>query len=467
MTPEELAAKKKADRKAAKEAIQAKAAKATADGEKMAVALEAVALDMDHRIEDVAGDQEAIRTDLKGMRVDLEKAINIARTRKSGRQNTEGMDVEAFNLGKIIHAFGHKGAGVADSSEGVGYEIDVLVASAKGFTNTTRKDIINSLSSAGLGHMLPVQFRDSIVEAGRSESALFSMGIVNDNLTGLSEFAVPFEVKGNQDPVTTGKNVSAHVNHELGAVGTSVRPGIRLAKFKPRQLDMMIGITEQYLTLGGGFINDFVNRTAKKDFLTDLERLCMTGRGQQFDEPTGLFNRTDFTSAGLVTLIGTNGRWLSPTDLKDFEMALAEVDRLNDRFQFLTRPAALKNFAHEIAAGYSGATEDVSAPRTPIALLSFEKMAAFLGFKMKRTTNVPNNFVQGSLLTATGVLAGDFSHVYIPFWGPMQMELSRHATVGGVSAFENFLVYTRFMQMYDCNIVDPVAMSMQKGFRTV
>lgn len=470
LTPEQKAARdaERAAKRAAR-AEQVKKLPNTADGEKMALAMEGIVQNVDERFEDTDESLTVVRDDLKSIKADMEKVIAQARTRKSGKANTEGMDVKAFNIGKMAIAFHAKGMGPesADTVEGIGAEIDVCVEASKGYKNLTRKDILTSLTGLSGGFPLATQIRDSIMEAGRSQSALWQMGIVNDNLEGLSDFAVPFEVNPDGTNVTTGANLTTHSSQEGGAVGASVRPGFKLAKFTPRQMDMMIGLTQQYLKLGGGFVNDFVNRIARKDFMTKLERMCLTGRGQQESEPMGLINRTDLTDAGLTNAIGTDGRFLSPTDLKDFEMALAEVDRLTDSCSFLTRPAALKGFAHEVHHGFAGATESESAPRTPVALMAFEKMAAYLGFNMKRTTNVPNNIKQGATLTTTAMLYGDWSHVYIPFWGPMEIEMSRQATVGGVSAFESFLIYVRFMQMYDSNIVDPVAMIKQTGFKTV
>ncbi len=473
LTPEQKAARdaartaKKATRKAAME-------KTAVDGEKMALALEGVVDEMDARFEDTDESLETVREGLKGMKADVERVISMARTRKSAGSNTEGADPLDFNIGKVVQAFHAKRVVDSSEGEGIGYELEVMVETAKSaagsrYHGMTKKDLVSSLTGAAGGFPLQQQIRQSIVEAGRSQSVLFSLGVQNDNLEGLSEFAVPYEVQADgKTDVTTGRNLTAVHLQEGGAISASQRPGFRLAHFRPRTLELTVGFTQHLLTLGGGFITEFVKRVAEKDLRTSLERAAMTGRGQQFSEPMGIFNRTDMTSVSLVNALGTDGRFLTPTDLKDFEMSLAEVDRLNGNAKFLTRPAALRGFAHEAATqNLSGATELNSLPRTPMAYMSFDKMAEFMGYKMAMSTNVPNNYTLGSTTTTTAVAYGDWSNVWIPFWGPMDVAMSDVATVGGVSAFEQMLVYMRLIQKYDVNIVDPVSMIVKKGFKTV
>ncbi len=73
----------------------------------------------------------------------------------------------------------------------------------------------------------------------------------------------------------------------------------------------------------------------------------------------------------------------------------------------------------------------------------------------------------GTYTTATALAYGDFSNLWIPFWGPLEMLMTKEATMAGVSAFENDLMYFRFIQMYDSNVIDPKAFVVKKGFKTV
>ncbi len=472
LTAEQIAAR--AAERAAKKAARAATIKAaTNDTDKAALAIEGIAEDMDGKIEDLGEGQEQIRKSLHDQKADIEALAARMKSRAAGK-HTEGMDVEQFNIGKMVLAF-HAGR-VDDSTKGLGYELEAMEAGYKGFTdsqgrsNLTKKDLISAIigSSGGLG--LPTQIQQSIQPAGRSESVLFGLGVKNPNMEGMAGFAVPYEVQADgQTAVTSGKNMTAGSIQEGGAVGVPQRVGFRLAQFTPRKMASVVGYTEDILKQGGGFIKDFTMTYMGRDFKTTLERNCFTGRGQQFSEPMGILNRTDMTPAGLANAVSSGGRWLTPSDFGDMEMALADIDRLNDNLKYVTRAIALKNIRHEAATqNLSGATELNSKPRTEFAYMNIKKLAESLGIDLRTSTNIPKNFDAGSsYLTATAMAAGDWSNVWIPFWGPLEVLMSREASVGGVSAFENCLAYARFVQMYDCNIIDPSWMIVQKGFKTV
>lgn len=471
MTAEEIAARAAA--RAAKKLARANAVKiATNDNEKIALVIEGHTQDVDDRLEDMGEGQEQIRKGLQDTKADLEALTARVKTRKAGK-HTEGMDVADFNIGKLVLAYHNKSAD--DSTRGVGAELEALEEAYKGFTdsqgrnNLTKKDLISAIIGVSGGLGLPMQIQQSIQPAGRSQSVLFALGVKNPSMEGMAGFAVPYETQADGvTSVTTGRNMNAGSIQEGGAVGTPQRMGFRLAQFTPRKMASVVGFTEDILKQGGGFIRDFAMTYMEKDFRTTLERNCFSGRGNQFSEPMGILNRSDLTDAALANPIGTDGRWLTPSDFGDMEMALADIDRLTDSCQYVTRAIALKNIRHEAATqNLSGATELNSKPRTDMAFLSIDKMASELGIKLKRSTNIPKNFKQGATLTTTAMAFGDWSNVWIPFWGPLEMLMTREATVGGVSAFENCLAYARFVQMYDCNIIDPVSMIVQKGFKTV
>jgi HK97 family phage major capsid protein len=473
MTKEEKEAAKKqrkADRNARRESRKALIAKGGNDA--MIATLENVVDTLEERTEEIPEGMEELREGLEHTKVDVQDLRKRLLTRGGGK-TTEGMDVKKFNVGKL--ALGFVSGRFEDSSEGVGYELEALEAmySEKGFRDSQgreglkKKDILTSLQGSAGALPLPVQVSQDIREAARSNSVLFGMGVVNDSLEGLSAFSVPYEVqKDGKTDVTTGINMQPGTVQEGGAY-TTARPGFRLANFTPRKLGVIVGMTDDIMKQGGQFLHAFIQRTAAKDMRNQLERFAFSGRGQQFGEPMGILGRSDLSTINLGLAMATNGRFITPSDFRDFEMDLAEVDRLSDNFQFVTRPAGLRNLAHESATqALAGATEANSLPRSPMAFMNYKKIAEFLGIKLNMTTNVPKNFVQGSTTDTTALLAGDFTNMWIPFWGPMEMLMSREATVGGVSAFETALMYIRFSQMYDVNVIDPKAFAVKKGFLT-
>ncbi len=457
-----------AEQKAANAAARTSAKTANAEklkkggSEAMLATIENVKIGLDEQIETLGEGQESHADMLKDIKADLEKVSKGLKNRVSGK-TTEGMDVEKFNLGKL--ALAYKSGRFDDSSEGVGYELECLVEAAKGFNrgNTNTKDMISSLTGGSGGNPLPVQVSSQIVEAARSESVLFQMGVQNDSLEGLSSFSVPYEVTSD---MTTGNGVIVTPgNQQQGGAITTGRPGFKLTNFTPRRMGVIVGMTEDMLKQGGNFISAFVQRTVKTDMQNQLERNCLYGRGVEFSEPTGILNRTDLTASGIN--VGTDGRAIAFTDLKQFEFALAEANRLTDSCAYLTRPAVLQGLTNQTATyGLSGADNSNSMPITPMQFMSMKKLGEYCGYNLKWTTNVPKNYVQGSTTTASAVAFGDWSHVWIPFWGPMEFVMSNVATVGGTSAFENYAFWMRFVQMYDCNIVAPDAMSVKTGFIT-
>ncbi len=469
LTPEQKAANKAA-RTASREARKALI---TAGGEKgMTATIENVVDTLEERLEDIpdAAEFDGVRADLTTIKADMEDVKKRFKVRPGSK--TEGMDVKAFDVGKLAHAFLTKR--VDDSSDGIGYELECITEAFKGYKNTegheglTKKDIMTSLVGGAGGLPLPVQVSQDIRQAARSKSVLFEMGVTNDNMEGVAGFQIPYEVKKDGSDVTDGINMLAGSLQEGGAISITNRAGIRMANFTPRKMAMAVSLTNDLAKLGGSFINTFVQRTAALDMRNKLERNVFSGRGQQFSEPMGFFGRTDMSTVTLGLAMPADGRFLTPADFRDMEMDLAEVDRLNDTCKFLTRPAALRNLAHEAATqNLSGATEANSLPRTQMSLMSYKKWAEYLGIDLRMTTNVPKNFVQGSYTTATALAYGDFSNLWIPFWGPLEMLMTKEATMAGVSAFENDLMYFRFIQMYDSNVIDPKAFVVKKGFKTV
>lgn len=458
MTPEQIAAKK-AERAARAEARKAVIQKGGNGA--MVASLEALADKLEEQDENLTSGQEGLSEKIKGMKADVEAVQAKLKTRAAGAQ-TEGMDEKKFNFGKLGKAY-HTQI-VDDSENGIGYELECLEQASKGFgRGTSKKDIISALTGGSGGNALPVQVSNQIAEAARSESKLFSLGVTNDSLEGLSSFAVPIEVTS-ANGVGDGVINVPNSQQEGGAV-TTVRPGFRLANFTPRRMGMIIGMTEDYLKQGGAFVDAFVRRTASMDMRNQLERFALTGRGQQFSEPTGILKRTDLTTSSIT--LPTDGRGIAFSDLKDFEIDLAEANRLTDTCGFYTRPGVLRGLVKQVATyGLSGADATNSMPVTPMQFMSMKKLGEYCGYNLNWSTNIPANFTQGATTTASYCAFGDWSKVWIPFWGPMEFLMNNVATVGSVSAFENYLFYMRFVQMYDVNIVSPDAMIVKAGFKT-
>ena len=459
-TPEQIAADKAA--KDARKLERTKRIKAGGEGAIVAT-LEGFKEEYDERIEGLEGKHELLADEWKDQRADLEKAIDGMRTRKA-ENRTEGIDVDKFSFSKIGKAVATGRVSFEDTTKGIGYEIEALEQSAKGWgRNMEKKDILTTLAGSTGGLPLPVQVYNSIIAAARSTSVLMDMGVHVESLEGVSAFSVPMETtKGGGNG--NGVIMDATSRQEGDAISVT-RNGYRLANFTPRSLAMIIGMTNEMLQQGGGFVEQFVRSKASIDFSNKLERLALQGRGQQNSEPTGLFNRTDLTQF-TGTAAGTNGRALTFADLSDFEVDLAEANRLVDGCKFITHPGVLRGLKKQTATyGLSGADSSNSLPITPLQFLSMKKIGEYFGYDLKYTTNVALR-TQGTATTASSIAFGDFSNMWIPMWGPMEFLVTNIASVAGVSAFESNMFWMRFVQAYDVNIVAPDSFITLKGLLT-
>ncbi len=461
MTPEQIAAAAKV--KELRLAENAKKIKAGGDGAMIAL-LDNVASEMTEKIAGVEERNTGLRTELTAIKADVEKAISMGKSRNAGK-STDGMDTDKFRFSKLLKAYQTHGSNLeaADTSDGIGYELEVLTAAGKGYgTQYTKKEVVSTLTGQAGGFPMPVQIRSMIVEAARSTSALFQMGIHSEVIEGMSSFSVPME-RTDTGGIGNGVIMDPSPTQELGAIKVT-RNGYALANFTPRKLAMIVGITNDLIRQGGDFVETFIREMAARDMRNQLERYIISGAGQNQGQPTGILNRTDLTPSTIDPAIGTNGRAAVLSDLKAFEFALMGANRFVDDAKYLTHPLVMRGVSSQYTVLASGGTAYPTFPSLQLA--NIKKFFEIVGFDIRQTTNVPSNLVQGSLTTASAIMYGDWSRVWVPMWGPMEFLMTNIATVAGTSAFESDMSWMRFVQMYDANIVAPDAMIAQSGFFT-
>ncbi len=464
LTAEQKAAKK-AERNE-KRAANAVAIKAKGEGAIVA-SLDNMMLHVDEQIEGLSEGQEAQAAELKNIRADLEKTTNEFKSRPGAP--VTGADMKKFKISKFLtgYAKGKRSLEEFDRPGEGGEELEVLVASEQayakaipGYKNgTTKKDVFSALNNTSGGAGLPFELKKEIIEAARSTSAL--LGMVNiEQLEGYGGFSVPVEIP--RSGAAKGIPLGSTSVQQGGAL-TLTSTGLGLANFTPRKQMMGLGFQNDFLKQGGDFVEAWVRSMAVRDFRNYLERQIISGRGQEFSEPTGLLNRTDFSVFTPSTAIGTNGRGLELRDFSDMEISMSEVDRLTDSHKFLTRPGVIRGVKNQYLTLATGGQPYPAFPA--LAAASLKGLGELLKFDIKYTTNVPF-MKQGTTTTASTLLFADFKDVWLAQWGPMEFMMTDVATVAGVSAFESDMTFMRFIQLYDMNCVRPDAFMKLAGLTT-
>lgn len=405
-----------------------------------------------------------IETLLKGVNdqiVEIKSTIDKVKTRP-GSLSGLAEEKQKFSMGNLVQFK----MGRAEEKD-VGFELEVMTEFAKqtGKGEYTQKSVISTLTGAGGGFPLPVEVYGSIVEKARATSQLSQLGVYEPSLEGLSALSVPQE-RTIFSPAAT---------RELAALPLSANTYGNV-NFSPKKFGMITGITDEMLRQGGAFVDAFVRRVAAIDMRNQKESLALAGRGQQFNEPEGLLGRTNYTTTTLTVALGTDGRRLDPTDLGDMEIAIAEANRLDgaEALGYYFNTSLLKGLKQKFAtygikAGdlSTGADATNSMPVSPWYWMSIKNLETLMGYKARNSTLIPKDVVQGSTLNASYAMFGDWAKVWMPTWGPMEMIISNQATVDGISAFQNGLVYVGYKHWFDVNVVAPDALTLVKGFKTV
>ncbi len=242
-------------------------------------------------------------------------------------------------------------------------------------------------------------------------------------------------------------------------------PKWKAHSFSPKKLGFIVGVTSDFLNMGGGFLNDYVMRVAPRDLNNKLEKVVLNGEGVEGEVPLGFLNYTNFTQTTLDVALGNNGRPLRFADIIAMEQALMEANRVvpGSKIGFYTRTTMLRGLRNQFARLYSGATVNDSLPITPLQFMNAEGLSKYIGYPLKWSTLVPKTTL-GMSTDASTVIAGDWSYAWVPFWGRLQMQISNVATVGSVSAFAQDMTFMKFSQMYDAGIVAPDAFTKVSGF---
>ena len=411
-------------------------------------------------------DTTAIETRVKGLEADLDKL------KKSGnRLGLSGLadEKKKFNLGAIVKAYADGKAPAilsafekaSDSEGSLGHEGEVLTQFSKQQgRGVTVKDVVSALTGASGGAVLPMEV-ESITAAAREKAKVFSLGAENPQYEGFSQVTLPRETSI-MVPAGVGEGRALPLSAPL------FEPDV----MSPHRVGFICGFTDEILRMGGNVIQQHVDKYGPIDLANMIDNLILNGNGKggQEGQPLGLFSTTRLAKYTTTTLrdgVGTNGRNIAWADLKAMEVAIDNALRLEDA----TKPGYLisRKLTLALTTAYaalaSGTDSTNSLPIVPnLQYAKLEKIMDFLGYALARTSYVPTNFVQGSTTTATAAMFGDWSKVVVPFWGPSEVNISDTATVSGVSAFQNCLVFMRFYRMFDVGVRTHDAFTVVKGF---
>ncbi len=407
---------------------------------------------------------EARMVELDGVKAQMDATRLMLKTRAGDIPGLED-EKQTFDIGKLLQVR----KGIANR-ESIGFELEVLVESHKKYSNggySINKDgIISTLTGSDGGIALPVEVSKTIIEAARAQSQLSKLGTYFPQLAGLSSFTVPLEEP--TDLSSDGIIMQAAPTGE-GAALPVRSPKWKAESFAPKKLGMIIAVTNEFIKEGGQFLVDYVRNKAATDMANKLEYNVLNGTGEQGQVPRGILSRTDLAATTLAGgAITGNGRALSFSDLVSMEQTILNENRLVEggKFGYYMRSSLALGLRTQFSRQSEDGTVLNSLPITPLQFASVKKLAEFVGYEMAYSTLIPT-LTQGSSLDASSILFGDWSKVWVPFWGPMEMLMSNVASVGSMSGFQNDMTFVRFVQMYDVGVVAPNALTKVSGFTPV
>lgn len=425
---------------------------------------------MMQKVEKSIADLEALtkRTDATeaqlGELKELRASVAITRSALKERLGGDfpGLEDEKtkFDLGKLLQLRRR-----VISAKDAGFELEVLENSHKkyGRMDQTKDGIISTLTGAEGGVALPVEVSKQIIAAARAMGQLDKLGTYFPQLSGLSSFAVPLE-----EPNTTSHDgIIITPTPTAEAEPFKLRtPKWKAETFSPKKLAVGIGVTNEFIKEGGQFLVDYVLRAAGRDFKNELEFNVLNGSGQQGQVPRGLLTRDDLTdSSDLIVSRGNDGRPLSFSDLVGMEQAIINANRLEDsgRFGYYLRSTLIQGLRTQFSKQSESGTVLDSLPITPLQFAGVKKLSEYTPHQLAFSTLIKRK-KYGNSTEASTIVFGDWSYLWVPFWGPMEMLMSNVATVGGMSAFANDMTFIRFTQMYDVGVMAPDAFTKLDGF---
>jgi HK97 family phage major capsid protein len=199
-----------------------------------------------------------------------------------------------------------------------------------------------------------------------------------------------------------------------------------------------------------------------KTVALEMQRQAIYGKGSE-GESCGIVNDPQvakYYMGGVDGVIGASGKRFSYTDLATLEDVLASNDGRVEGSSFITHPKVIANMKRERVANYSG-----QPGGTPLfsfnpaqSLLSDKNLRELVGYDWYRLTQIQANAAAiGSSAAGTcrDLIFGQWDNLWVYTFGGIKITMSDVATVGGVSAFTDNIVWIKGDVEFDSIIRQP------------
>lgn len=194
-----------------------------------------------------------------------------------------------------------------------------------------------------------------------------------------------------------------------GGVPTSSAPTVGQVTFTPSTVGAFSVCTRQLLTQAGGTAQQISRAQSillsdmARSIAAEVDRVGLNGSGDD-PEPLGLLPNDDVPTIAM----GTNGGPMTHAKLCDLEQSIGGADADVNTLGFVTS-----------SLGRSRLRQTPKATDHPVYLWGDDNRV--LGYQALATNSIPTNLEKGTGENLTAALLGDFSALFIAFWGAVDV----------------------------------------------
>lgn len=369
----------------------------------------------------------------KKMDEKIENQMKEVMKRKASLPGLEGKEKKAFSFGKCIKAQVDGWAKVKNS----GYEQEVIEALA------VVKSQNGSSGEAG-GFFIPEEFTSEVIDLAIAKTPVMEMGVTQlRNLRG--ELPIP---------KSTGRNTMYWVGEEEASTESSSTFGEIV--LRPKTAAAFTKISRRLLHQSGNVVENIVKGNIIDAFALGFDRAFLTGAGNS-KVPAGI---DSFTGLTATTDVHANGGRFTIDKASEMAMNIDVANMLKGNLGYIMRPEVLSLMLRERVPNFSGQTD--GQPINPMAvIMSPAQLESVLGYKVRTTTLLDGDIVQGDAENSSRVYFGDWSQFVVGFWEGFELKASDSAGDASGSAFTQRQIWLSAFQGVDSNIKD------ETGFTTV
>ena len=315
-----------------------------------------------------------------------------------------------------------------------------LVESKAFFKALIKKDYktLNETSDAEGGYTVPEEFVGKISELIKEKN-----GILRTDPQRITQSTDTLKI-----PKDDGTALTVYFPGENASIGTT-KPGFGLITLSPVKMATIVKITNELRADSGVNLEAFIADKVARRFAQSEDDELFNGAAVSPNIATGILNDTNVTTVNMAT----------------GEDSFADLDE-DDLVSMTTQlgsnqEAGAKWYMHKTILGLVRKLKDDEG-QPLYQRLTEETRGTILGWPVTTSDQMPAYATDDAASTAFMVFGNMFEGVIFADRKAMTVEVSTDATVGAVSAFENDLLYWRFIQRIDFDVAQPEALVVLK-----